>query len=473
MSTTNYTQADFINLSTLLNVLVNCAGNVGTAPNLTTSGLTAAGFTLANPSPSSAGDECRALLKYQFDLDHTTPSTPIPSNAQITQIKISQQVTNASAAASCDATYTNPGNNGHGDVQSTVQVLLDQNNPTWIATDNSINNFDSDSAIGGGTQNLSKNAGPVSQLIEVVYNILALPGDFPLGYMTKAEFVAAFTTLTVQYDLDAVAGAVRGTDNDATGSYSVGIDITAVNLNIEVTWTVPVVTAWTIDTPTLVLPDNVVSISRPDPGVPPDEDTEIPEKIIVDGEEIEPNDPWVIIWTRIRIVFHLPPKKTDDPDVNIVFAGIQFSGSVPLGTLSITTADLSGIYELDEDAHNDTLYVHTGTTSTTMDVAIPAPYFATYYVDNKDIDVKHYNGVRMRVTGEGQLQQVFQSLDSINTEDLSALTLKTINNLSPFCLANFIDQQCSLRVYMSNTNNFMAVSQIVIFFKKLYTGYPQ
>lgn len=470
MSITTYTQADYTNISTLSSVFI-LASNIGTVPNMTAAGLSAAGFTLTSPSTPSAGGEVRAFAQYQFDLDHTTPSTPIPSTARITKITISQQVTNASAATSCDATFTSPGNNGHTDIASDVHVLLNENNPTWITSDNSIDNFDFDSGTGGGTQSLSKNAGPVTRLINVVYNISALPGPFPLGYMTKAQFVAAFTTLVVEYNMDSTAGAALGSDSAATGSYSTGIDITAVNLQIEVEWTLP--SAWTIDTPTLVLPDNVVSISRPDPGLPPELDTELPEKITVGDKELDPNDPWVIVWTKLNIKFHLPPDETNDPPLTIIFAGIQFSGSVPLGTLAVTNANLSGIYELDETAHNDTLYVHSGTTSTTSVVAIPAPFFATYYVDNKDIDVKHYNGVRMRVTGEGQLQQVFQSLDNVNTEDLSALTLRTINNLSPFSLANFIDQQCSLRVYMSNTNNFMAVSQIVIFFKKLYTGYPQ
>lgn len=470
MSTTTYTQIDFTNITALTNDFVNAGPNVGTAPNLTTSGLDAAGFSLATPTPTSALGESKAQVKYQFELDHTTPSNPIPATAQISQIKISQQVTNASAAASVDAAFDS--SSGSTDVASDVHVFLNENNPSWIATDNSIDAFDFDFGSGGGNQSLSKNAGPISRLIEVVYNIAALPGDFPLGYMTKAEFVAAFTTLVVEYYLDAVSGAALGSSTSAPGSYSDGVDITAVNLQIEVTWTDPVTTNW--DVADFDPENNILTLERPDPGVPPEDDDELPETLFIDDEEYEPEDFWIILWTRVRIIVRLKPTQLPPtPPVEMIFAGTQFSGRVSLGTFSITQVDLSGVYELDPDAHDDTLYIRDGTTVTTEARMIPSPFFLTYFVDNRETDVLHYNGTRMRVTGVGDLQQMFQSLDAINTEELTSETLRTINNLSPFHLANFIDQNCALRVYTSNTGDFMNVSQLSIFWKKLYTGYPQ
>ncbi len=472
MSITTYTQIDFDTITALINSFTNAGPNVGTAPNLTTTGLAAGGINIT-PPPSSFFDECIAHVKYQWDLDHSTPSTPIPATAQITKITIQQQVTSAAAPTSLSLDYTAATPPGTASVDSNVLVDLGLNNPSWITSNNSINEFDFDS-LSDATPSVSADAGPITRLILVIYDILALPGDFPLGYMTKAQFVAAFTTLVAEYDIwcDAGSSGISGGET-LTGSYSVGMDITSANLQVIVEWTDPVVTTWDIDTPTLTLPDDVVEISRPDPGVPYEEDTEFPEKLVVDDKEIDPNDPWIIVWTRLRIVFHLPPDHTDDPDIKLIFAGVQFSGSVPLGTLSVTTADLSGIYQLDETAHTDTLYARSGTTSTTQEVAIPAPFLVTYFIDNKETDILHYNGSRVRVTGEGDLKQVFQSLDYVNTEELANVPLRTINNVSPFTLANFIDQQCSLRIYMDDIDNFMNVSQIVLFWKKLYTGYPQ
>lgn len=469
MPTTVYTQVDFTNIITLTSAFVS-SSNVGTIPNMTASGLDAAGFTLANPVPPSAGAEVRAFARYQFDLNHSTPSTPIPADAEITQIKITQQVTNASAATSCDSTFTNPGNNGHSDVASDVHVLLNQNNPTWITADNSIDNFEFDSGSGGGTQNLNKNAGPVSRLIQVVYNITALPGPFPDGFMTKAAFVAAFTTLVVEYNIDSVAGSVRGTDNDATGSYSTGIDITAINLQIEVEWTAPVSTTWTVTPTTLTLPDNEITISRPvDENFDPDQTI---EKIFIGDDEILPDDPWVILWTDYEIIVHLPPDIPPLPDVDVIFAGIQFSGRVNLITLTINTADLSGIYEFDITAHHDTLYDRT-VVPTTQNVKIPAPFLVTYFVGDEEFNVMHFAGTRVRAQGQGIIHQVLQSYDYIRTIQFGDETLRTSNNISEFSLTDFVEQKASLRIYMDTYDDYMNISNIIIFAKPLYTGYPK
>lgn len=472
MSTTTYTLVDFINVLELSSNYVACSTNSRTPPNALFSGLL--GGAYSTTGITSYSDQVTGNVLYLWDLDHTTPSIPVPVNALITKVTIQQQVNDLAAISDISGTLTGAAtpsdNNGHESVNSHAQIFPDVPIPQsalWVTSENRPNLTDSDSAVLSPVFNLTSAAGPLIRLIEIIYDFTLNPnGDFPLGYCSYADFITNFTTYSINYDTQGICLSAFANPpgpagvNAGSRSNSVGVD--TANLTIFVEWSMP--SSWVIDDTTKTLPDDVISISSPTP---------LPLKSITVGNTvIEPNDPWVIVWTDVLIEIHLPPDETDDPTIKVEVIGTEFSGSIPIGTLTVTTADLSGIYQLDITAHSDTLYDRSSGIST-QEVAIPAPYLSTYFIDDKETDVLHYTGTRMRVTGQGLLHQVFQSLDYVHTELFGDLTLVTAGNLNPFSLANFIDQQCSLRVYTTTLNDFMNVSQIIVFSKQLFTGYPQ
>lgn len=485
MSITNYQLPDFINITEILANFTNAGPNLGTPPNATYAGLAAAAYGPSNVQSHNA-DTVSAAVIYSYDLDHSTPTNPIPTNAQITKITVQLQITTNEVTAFMDGNFvTDHANTGRAvaAAQASIDIrpLSVFNTPppdvlSWITSPVAPYLVgvisDVDTTAYGATASATAN-GTAIALAQVIFDIATNPGgDFPLGYMDYTTFVAQFTNWFTSFSHSASGsvnwfGIINGVDA-VDGTFSNGIDFAASNLTIIVEWTAPVVTNWAIQDDTFTLPaDDVITLLNSAGDEPL-------TKVIIGETEITPDDPWVIIWTKVEIKIHFPPdavkRRQDPPRVDI--EGTTFSGSVPLGLLTITEVDLSGIYQLDIDAHTDTLYAR-DTTSTTYEVAIPAPFFVTYFVDHKETDVCHFTGTRMRVIGNGQIFQVFQSLDYINTEEFGNLILASANNLSPFALANFIDQQASLRVYTEEIEAFMNVSSIVIFWKQLYTGYPQ
>lgn len=100
------------------------------------------------------------------------------------------------------------------------------------------------------------------------------------------------------------------------------------------------------------------------------------------------NGPYIIEWGLYVITLIIPwgfedytgevelTGEVKDPK------GTQFSGSVPLGTLTISYADTSGIYAVTPNKTNDTIYyrVLLGPVDATEDVVIPIPSAKTGFV---------------------------------------------------------------------------------------------
>lgn len=76
-----------------------------------------------------------------------------------------------------------------------------------------------------------------------------------------------------------------------------------------------------------------------------------------------------VIYRRRRIIIYL----------KALGNGVQFSGTVVIGTLPVLTTDGSGIYQLVVDKTADTLYARDGSTS---DVKIPDPFGKVGFIGN-------------------------------------------------------------------------------------------
>lgn len=85
----------------------------------------------------------------------------------------------------------------------------------------------------------------------------------------------------------------------------------------------------------------------------------------------------------------------------------------------------------------------------------------------------HCVAVRYRVTGAGSFYSELSSLDDVNSQTITAVTLSSATERYPNQLTNFIEQRMKLEFYVSGTNTDFLLRQIQFFIKPVATGYPQ
>lgn len=482
MPITTYTSADLGNIVALLGpTLTNCVdtGSAPLNPNFSGSFSDVAFLKTAGASYSNG---CGASGAWTADIDHGSVINPIHPNAHIRRVTMRMRFIANAQQASIDAVFTN------GDFtflsqtiagsSVVVQVYPQPINSQWASVSEIINSNDQEIVLGFNSS-ASALVSPQGSLTRQVYDFTVNPnGDFPLRYMDYATFLTNFSQtfiglVTVSNAQADWVGFTQPPTAEINGTATGNCFLQATQWTMEVEWELP--SSWTLETPVITLPDNLIVISRPEPvGEGEGEDTEQVESIQIGNTKIEPNDPWVIIWTKFIIKLHLPVEENygDDPEVILNFVGTEFSGAISALPITIIYADLSGLYVLDDSIHHDVLYERTEI-PTTQNVLIPAPFFVTHFVDTPETDISHYAGTRIGMTGQGTIKQIFQSADYINTLQFGNVILRTSNNRSPFSLANFTDQHAALRVYMDQLDDYMRVDKIVIFAKPVFTGYPQ
>jgi len=87
-------------------------------------------------------------------------------------------------------------------------------------------------------------------------------------------------------------------------------------------------------------------------------------------------------------------------------------------------------------------------------------------------EILHFNGVRLRLTGTGNLDLQFLSLDNAYSQTLAPIVMSTAPGREPTRLANFIGQRGSLRISTDQIDETFRINKIVIFAKPLWTQYP-
>jgi len=85
----------------------------------------------------------------------------------------------------------------------------------------------------------------------------------------------------------------------------------------------------------------------------------------------------------------------------------------------------------------------------------------------------HFNAVRLRVTGSGNLRLSLRSLDNINVSTLAVLPMLNVTNRELVTLSNYIDQLGQLELKTTAINETFSLSRIVIFVKPIATSHPQ
>jgi hypothetical protein len=86
--------------------------------------------------------------------------------------------------------------------------------------------------------------------------------------------------------------------------------------------------------------------------------------------------------------------------------------------------------------------------------------------------VNHFNAIRMRVVGHGNLKMTMYSLQDIRYQQLSDLPMSLATNIQPTRLSNFIEQRASLRIGTQSINDYFRINRIIIYTKTIASEYP-
>jgi len=87
-------------------------------------------------------------------------------------------------------------------------------------------------------------------------------------------------------------------------------------------------------------------------------------------------------------------------------------------------------------------------------------------------EIVHFAGIRIRVTGSGNLDLTFQSLDFIDLSVLAPLAMSTATAREPTRLANFISQRGFLKISTDAINETFRINRVILFAKPIWSQFP-
>lgn len=87
--------------------------------------------------------------------------------------------------------------------------------------------------------------------------------------------------------------------------------------------------------------------------------------------------------------------------------------------------------------------------------------------------VNHFNSVRLRLNGEGNLLMELQSLDDIRTVTIAPIAMQVLTNIQPTRPTNMIEQRVIFRLGTTEINEWFRVNRIILFASQFGTEYPQ
>ena len=87
-------------------------------------------------------------------------------------------------------------------------------------------------------------------------------------------------------------------------------------------------------------------------------------------------------------------------------------------------------------------------------------------------NVSHFNAVRLRIVGQGNLNMTLFSLDDEHSQVLVPFALNSTTSVVPTRLANFTEQMASLECETTEINDYFRINRIVIFSREIFSSYP-
>lgn len=87
-------------------------------------------------------------------------------------------------------------------------------------------------------------------------------------------------------------------------------------------------------------------------------------------------------------------------------------------------------------------------------------------------NIQHFTAVRMRLTGQGNLDMTLQSTDDVNIQTLVPFAMAVVTNIQPTRLANFVEQRASLRLSTDLINEYFIINRIILYQREYGSSFP-
>ena len=84
----------------------------------------------------------------------------------------------------------------------------------------------------------------------------------------------------------------------------------------------------------------------------------------------------------------------------------------------------------------------------------------------------HVVGVRLRVTGSGNLQTALEDLDNVQVQSLANLAMQATTRFEPTRLANFQSQRIRFVLGVTEIDEYFLVRRIILYAKAVAVEYP-
>lgn len=86
--------------------------------------------------------------------------------------------------------------------------------------------------------------------------------------------------------------------------------------------------------------------------------------------------------------------------------------------------------------------------------------------------ISHFNLIRMRVIGTGNLKLSMHSLQNVKVTQISPLAMSLVTDIEPTKKTNFKKQRAALRGETTEFQEYFRINRIIIGSKLLWTSYP-
>lgn len=86
--------------------------------------------------------------------------------------------------------------------------------------------------------------------------------------------------------------------------------------------------------------------------------------------------------------------------------------------------------------------------------------------------ILHFNAVRLRVNGVGELKLRFIGMDDVLDKNLASVNMSNTPGRKPRVLTNFQNQRGYLELKTTEIHEVFRINRIEIFTRELWTEYP-
>ncbi len=85
----------------------------------------------------------------------------------------------------------------------------------------------------------------------------------------------------------------------------------------------------------------------------------------------------------------------------------------------------------------------------------------------------HFGSARLRITGSGNLQSRFRSLDDVKSYTLPNIAMSAATDIEPLILGNFTSQRACYEFKTTAIDEVLKINNITIFVRVVASGIPQ